>query len=114
MAFYQKKPVVVEAVQLQRNNIEEVYRFVNQLSDDHDIHNRSSWTAEEKWEDYCAMICRDGFQLKTKESGQGVQIASVGDYIVKGFTQELGWHFWPVKPSYFEENYFEVPEPIAQ
>lgn len=113
MPFYQKKPVIIEDKQLKASNIEEIYRFVHQLSDTHDIHNRSSWTAQEKWEDYCAMIRQDGFPLKTKESGEGTQIASIGDYIVKGFTEELGWHFWPVKPSYFEENYFEVPEPKA-
>lgn len=44
-------------------------------------------------------------QLKTPESGEGTQIDVTGDYIVKGYTEELGWHFWPVKPSYFEENY---------
>lgn len=114
MPFYQKKPVIIEAIQLQPHNIEEVYRFYHQYSAEKDIFNDYSPIAREKWLDYCDIVRRDGFDLKTKESGEGVQIASIGDYIVKGFTQELGWHFWPVKPSYFEENYFEVPEPKAQ
>lgn len=46
--------------------------------------------------------------LKTPESGEGSQIAVSGDFIVKGYTEELGWHFWPVKPSYFEKNYEKV------
>ena len=48
--------------------------------------------------------------LKTPESGGETQIASLGDFIIKGYTEELGWHFWPVKPSYFKENYQQVAE----
>ena len=46
--------------------------------------------------------------LKTPESGDGTQMAVTGDYIVKGYTDDLGWHFWPVKPDYFEQNYEKV------
>lgn len=43
--------------------------------------------------------------LKTPESNGETQLAVTGDFILKGYTEELGWHFWPVKPSYFNENY---------
>ena len=46
--------------------------------------------------------------LKTPESDGETQRAYTGDFIFKGHTEELGWHFWPVKPSYVEENYIEV------
>ncbi|CAL1518149.1 hypothetical protein [Chitinophaga sp. MM2321] len=46
--------------------------------------------------------------LVTPESGKGTQIAVTGDYLVKGYTELLGWHFWPVKPDYFELNYEKV------
>lgn len=46
--------------------------------------------------------------LKTMESDGETQRAVTGDFIVKGYTEELGWHFWPVKPSYFEDNYEKV------
>lgn len=48
--------------------------------------------------------------LKTPESHGETQMASVGDFIIKGYTEELGWHFWPVKPSYFNENYQRVAD----
>lgn len=48
-------------------------------------------------------------RLKTPESHDETQLAVTGDFIIKGYTKELGWHFWPVKPSYFHENYEEVP-----
>jgi hypothetical protein len=51
--------------------------------------------------------------LKTPESGEGAQIVVTGDFIMKGYTEELGWHFWPVKPSYFNENYQEVGKPVT-
>ena len=47
-------------------------------------------------------------RLKTPESGTGVQIASIGDYIVFGYTEKLGKHCWPVKPDYFEKSYKEI------
>lgn len=46
--------------------------------------------------------------LKTPESGEGTQIVHTGKFILKGFTEQLGWHFWPVDASYMEENYMEV------
>ena len=46
--------------------------------------------------------------LKTPESDGETQIAVTGDYILKGYSDQQGWHFWPVKPDYFIENYVEV------
>lgn len=46
--------------------------------------------------------------LKTPESDNETQMVVSGDFILKGYTDELGWHFWPVKPSYFNENYEKV------
>lgn len=43
--------------------------------------------------------------LKTPESTGETQMAVTGDYIMKGYTDLLGWHFWPIKPDYFELNY---------
>jgi hypothetical protein len=49
-------------------------------------------------------------RLKTLESEGETQTAVTYDYIVKGHSEELGWHFWPVKPSYFEENYEKIKD----
>jgi hypothetical protein len=86
MPFYIKKSVKpIEANQLTELNREEVME----------------WCGGKKGPD-------GSIWLKTPESGEGSQIAVSGDFIVKGYTEELGWHFWPVKPSYFNENYQEV------
>lgn len=47
-------------------------------------------------------------RLKTPESEGETQTAKTGDFVVKGYSEELGWHFWPVKPSYFNESYEEI------
>ena len=49
-------------------------------------------------------------RLKTPESDGETQVAVTGDYIFKGYTEKLGWHFWPVKPDYVEENYDKVKD----
>lgn len=45
--------------------------------------------------------------LKTPESGEGTQIANTGSFIIKTYSEELGWHFYPVASDYFNENYEE-------
>jgi hypothetical protein len=87
MAFYIKKSVKpIEAKELTESNRDEIMAWCNGKRE-----------------------LDGGVILKTPESGQGTQVANTGDFIVKGYTEELGWHFWPVKPSYFHENYQEVP-----
>tara|TARA_R110000787_G_scaffold257894_1_gene363100 strand:- start:47 stop:361 length:315 start_codon:yes stop_codon:yes gene_type:complete len=98
----QKKPVIVDFIQLTKNNILEVYTEVNGKP------NRKSRIAEDKWDEYEEIVKRDGLKIKTPESGGETQIASIGDYIVFGHTKELGRHCWPVKPSYFNNAYTEI------
>lgn len=51
----------------------------------------------------------DGMILfKTLESDGERQAAYTGDYIIKAYSEEEGWHFYPVKSGYFEENYRKV------
>ena len=99
MAKFRKKPVVIEAIQLRENNIFEVY---SQVFTRPDLSHR---IASDKWDDFERIVKRDGLELKTPESGEGTQIASIGDYIVFGESKELGRHCWPVKPDYFENAY---------
>ena len=99
----QKKPVIIEFIQLKENNIFEVYTEVFGKPDlSHNI-------ASDKWDNYENIVKRDGLKLKTPESGEGTQIASMGDYIVFGYTEELGRHCCPVKPRYFEGAYDVLP-----
>jgi hypothetical protein len=94
-----KKPVVIEFIQLKNNNIHEVYCEI------YGTINLAHPITSDKWEEYENIVKREGLKLKTPESGDETQIASIGDYIVFGYTEELGKHCWPVKPSYFESAY---------
>lgn len=88
MAFYVKKEVQPrEAKQLTERNREELME----------------WCSGKKGID-------GSIRLKTLESDNETQIAVTGDYIVKGYSEAEGWHFWPVKPGYFEENYKKVSD----
>jgi hypothetical protein len=46
--------------------------------------------------------------FKTLESEGERQVANTGDYIVQAYSEKEGWHFYPVKAGYFEENYQEI------
>ena len=85
MAQYRKKPVVIEAVQLTAETVQECYDFVG---------------AKGNFPE-CGMGIdpADGqFKITTLE---GVHTASVGDWIIKGVNGE----FYPCKPDIFEKTY---------
>ena len=85
MAQYRKKPVVIEAVQLTAETVQECYDFVGAKSNFPE----------------CGMGIdpADGqFKITTLE---GVHTASVGDWIIKGVNGE----FYPCKPDIFEKTY---------
>lgn len=42
------------------------------------------------------------------ETFEGTLQVSEGDWIIKGISDQLGEHFWPVKPDYFNKSYQEV------
>lgn len=73
---YRKKPVVIEAVQLTINNIDEVLSFCDKVKS-HPL---------------------TGVVIETLE---GDMTASLGDYIIKGVKGE----FYPCKPDIFELTY---------
>lgn len=102
MRNYRKKPVIIEAIQLTKKNIKEVYTEVFKIPD------LSSSMALQRWHDYENIVILKGMKLKTPESGEGMQIASIGDYIVFGESEKLGRHCWPVKEDYFNQSYEEV------
>ena len=85
MAQYRKKPVVIEAVRLTAETVQECYDFVD-----------AKGNLPE-----CGMGIdpADGqFKITTLE---GVHTASVGDWIIKGVKGE----FYPCKPDIFEQTY---------
>lgn len=84
---FRKKPVVIEAVQFQPDTLTELYHFM-------DITGRGSFRD-------CGFGIdpEDGqFKITTLE---GVHIARVGDWIIKGVKGE----FYPCKPDIFAATY---------
>lgn len=92
MSLYRKKPVVIEAVQWTGDNLFEVITFTDGKPD------LSSAVMADKWDQYVALVQRDGFKIKTLE---GMMSATVGDYIIKGVQGE----FYPCKPDIFSMTY---------
>ena len=80
---YQKKPVVVEAVQYDGVNLNEVAQFLQVR--------------------YCTLDQKNDILINTLE---GTMHASPNDWIIKGVKGE----YYPCKPDIFEETYEPVPE----
>lgn len=74
---YQKKPVVISAIQWDGNNIDEIIDFAS---------SHITYTGG------------DYFYVNTLE---GVMKASLGDYLIQGVDKE----FYPCKPNIFEKTY---------
>lgn len=92
---YRKKPIVIEAIQWNGNNLEEVMEFIG-----------SKFTYEEKTSyitNEFTYHCNTNYlAINTLEGRMKV---SKGDYIIKGVKGE----FYPCKPDIFEQTY-EVVE----
>jgi hypothetical protein len=95
MKKYRKKPVEIEALEWTGENLREVISETG-------LHQSA---AHMKWEEYAELVGREGFKLWTLE---GPLIVPVYHWIIKGHTEKLGYHFWPVDPNYFFENYEPV------
>ena len=84
---YRKKPVVVEAIQWNGNNLAEIRAFVGK--------NVSANTFVES---FTRKELGSYINIETLE---GIMTASIGDYIIKGVQGE----FYPYKPDIFLETY---------
>ena len=98
---YRKKPIEIEAIQLldTPKSIHEVTEFIQGKVDNRGV------VASERWDDYVGYVQKEGgIKLLTLESDGQTQIASFGDYIIKGIKGE----FYPCKPDIFELTYEKV------
>ena len=92
---YVKKPIEVESIQLTKENIIEVFDFL-------DGANYKETKSVEELEDFSQMMLKQGYiEIETLE---GYMKASFGDYIIKGIKGE----FYPCKPDVFIATYEEV------
>lgn len=100
---FRKKPVVIEAMQLLKTqqSFHACYCFIYGQVD-----NTSCRMAEDYWSDYVSDELKKGvgIRLKTMESDNETQIASFGDWIIKGVAGE----FYPCKPDIFAATYEEI------
>jgi len=99
---YIKKPIQIEAMQLLGNeqSIRSVMEYMGHtITTDCDV-------SRDRFSDYCRSVCLTGLSVKTLESGEGVQIASIGDYIIKGIHGE----FYPCKSDIFKLTYDKVED----
>lgn len=90
MAFYRKKPVVVEALRFTTNNEPDnltMEKIVNWINDNQKV----AW--------------HNGTDIYI-DTLEGEMRATVGDYIIKGVNGE----FYPCKPDIFEKTYEDVPK----
>ena len=92
---YIKKPVQIETIQLTKENIVEVFDFLDEA-------NYKETKSAEELEDFNQMMLKQGYiEIETLE---GIMKASFGDYIIKGVKGE----FYPCKPDIFQATYEEV------
>ena len=92
---YIKKPVQIEAIQLTKDNIIEVFIFLDET-------NYKETKSAEELEDFSQMMLKQGYiEIETLE---GIMKANFGDYIIKGVKGE----FYPCKPDIFIATYEEV------
>jgi hypothetical protein len=98
---YRKKPMLIKALQLTKNNIAEVYRFIHGEKSVK-LNCNAAYDAWETFENNCIEL--GGLRLKTMESDNETQIASFGDFIIKGIQGE----FYPCKPEVFDKTYEQV------
>lgn len=93
MKEYRKKPVVIEAVVWNGDNLKEIIEFTG-LDE-----SAKKWS----WEEYEQVVKDFGLKIFTLE---GSHMASVGDYIIRGVKGE----FYPCKPEIFEMTYESVSD----
>ena len=91
---YRKKPVVIKALQFDgtHSKLKHIQSLFKKLV----VTAKSTHLTE----DFCRNL-----RIKTPEGSISV---SENDWILEGESSELGVHYWPVKPDYFDENYEPV------
>jgi preprotein translocase subunit Sss1 len=88
---FRKKPVVIEAVQWNGNNLKEVIDLIGL----HESANK--WT----WEEYEEVVKTEGLKIFTLE---GTMMANISDWIILGVNNEA----YPCKNDIFEKTYEKV------
>lgn len=91
---YRKKPVIIEAIKWDGNNLKEIMKFLNS---EFKYDENSSYYTNKFIYDHT----KNSLSITTLE---GIMKASIGDYIIKGIAGE----YYPCKKKIFEETYEAV------
>ena len=102
---YRKKPIVIEAIKLEKTNIRQAYLFCHPNEPQAFNGTRQEY---ERWDDYERLVMNQG-GLKI-ETNEGIMLAYFGDYIIKEPFPTNDRMFYPCKPDIFEKTYEEVVE----
>ena len=100
MPKYRKKPVVVEAIQLNWETWGQVVDFISRENFVSGV-----YLHDETLEVLPLGMTSNTMGLKIK-TPEGVMLAKQGDYIVKGVKGE----FYPIKPDIFDQTYEPIEE----
>lgn len=96
---YRKKPVVIEALQWDGDNLVEITAFLKGVSvKSIESEINSSELAQKNWKELEKSSYHKGITISTLERNM---IASIGDFIIKGVAGE----FYPCKEKIFKETY---------
>lgn len=85
---YRKKPVEIQAIKWNGNNLKEIIAFTG----------RHQSSADWGWTHFEQVVKNNGLKIFTLE---GSHMASIGDMIIKGVAGE----FYPCKPDIFAKTY---------
>ena len=84
MNKYKKKPIVIEAIKYNGDNINEIVKFIGEGLFENEIMENGKWVKS--------------IDIETLE---GTMKAKEGDFIIKGVNGE----FYPCKPDIFHKTY---------
>ena len=89
---YRKKPVIIDAIQWNGDNLSEVICFTDgSIGNNRQIQKTS-------WKEYRELVKNEGFKVYTLE---GIMNVNIGDFVIRGVKGEL----YPCKPDIFELTY---------
>ena len=101
--LYRKKPVVIEAVQLNWKNWNQICDFLG------DVINRDNpGRLTQEYSDQCGEVGKEWIEI-TIPTLEGNHIARHGDWIIKGVKGE----FYPCKPDIFSATYELVTDDLG-
>lgn len=101
---YRRKVKTIYAVQFTGDNYHEVLSFMNETEAPMTYNEKNiKMSAPPHAMELDRELPYEAYTL-TIPTLEGNQIAVKMDYVLRGYTEQHGYHFWINKPEYFESN----------